>query len=128
MPLFYKVDRERKLVLITGSDPITLGDALNPQEKFRNDAEFDLSFAQLIDFSHVKKIDLSAIEVRQIAGNAVPLPGIRRAFIVNSDIAFGLAEMYKSYRDDEQDSATRVFRELDQALNWVLSADKETSG
>jgi cystathionine beta-lyase family protein involved in aluminum resistance len=125
MPLFYKIDKERKLVLITGSDYIALRDVLTVQEKFRNDPNFDLTFAQLIDLTHVKKLDLNATEIKQIADNAVPLPGIRRAFIVSDDTAFRFAQMYKSYREEAQDSATRVFRELDQALHWVLSEGQE---
>lgn len=127
MPAFYKVDKERRLILITGSDHITLHDALNLQERFRNDPEFDPTFAQLIDLTQVKKLDLEPGDVRKLSDNAVSLPGIRRAFLANSDVAFGLARMFETYREFANDPGTRAFRELDQALHWVLAEDEDSA-
>jgi hypothetical protein len=127
MPAFYKIDKDRKLILITGSDHISLRDALALQEKFRNDPDFNPAFAQLVDLTQVRKLEFNPGEIRQIAGSAVAAPGVRRAFLANDDVAFGLARMFESYRESMDDTGTRVFRELDQALNWALSKDSDTS-
>jgi hypothetical protein len=67
MPAFYKIDKERKLVMTTYSDVLTLAEALGHQEKLPKDRDFDPSFSQLFDVTHVTDVQLTAEDVRTLA-------------------------------------------------------------
>ena len=55
MPAFFKIDRERRLVMSTFSGVFTLADGLSHQEKLLRDPDFASSFSQLLDCTHVTK-------------------------------------------------------------------------
>jgi hypothetical protein len=126
MPAFYKIDKERKLVISTGSGVFTLADALAHQEKLRKDSDFDPSFSQLLDFTHVTKVELDAKDVRRLAQTFVFAGDSRRAILVTSDVAFGFARMFEMLRDTLGEKGIRVFRNLDDALDWVLAKNTAT--
>jgi hypothetical protein len=126
MPVFYKIDKERKLVISTGSGVFTMADALAHQEKLRKDPDFDPSFSQLLDFTHVTKLELDAKDVRRLAQTFVFSDDSRRAILVSGDVAFGLARMFEMLRDTFGEKGIRVFRNLDDALDWVLAKKTAT--
>lgn len=121
MPAFYKIDKDRRLVLSTASGVFTLGDCLDHNRKLSADPEFDSSFSQLVDFTQVTKIDASPEDVRLLAQYSVFSPPSRRAFIMTTDLAFGMGRMYEIIREDQGDLGTQIFRTLEEALDWVLS-------
>jgi hypothetical protein len=123
---FYKIDTKRKLVMSTASGVFTLADAFARQEKISKDAEVNPSFSQLLDFSDVTKLDIEPEDERRLAQTKVFLSQSRRAFIVSNDLAFGLARMYQVLRSWEGETGIRVFRNLDDALDWPLSKNTAT--
>jgi len=44
----------------------------------------------------------------------------KRAFLVNSDVTFGFARMFEMLRGTLGEKGIQVFRNLDDALEWVL--------
>ena len=121
MPLFYKIDKERRLVLSSGSGPFSLADAKAHQQRLLNDRDFDPSFSQIVDFSQFTKFDLSANDIRQMAERSVFSAQSRRGIIVPNDFAFGLGRMFQILRDLAGEKGIRVCRTLEEALDWVLS-------
>ena len=121
MPAFYKIDKERRLVITTASGIFSAADGLAHQNKLVNDPEFDPSFSQIADFTQVTKFDLSADDVRQVAQRTIFAPHSRRALIVPGDLGYGFGRMFEILRENQGDVATRVFRTLEEALDWVLS-------
>jgi len=121
MPAHYKIDKERRLVMTTVFGVVTLADGLAHQEKLRKDPDFDPSFSQLMDFSHAAKIELTAEDVRTLAQQSIFSPDSRRAILVSGDLAFGLARMFEALRESFGEQGIRVFRNLDEALDWVLA-------
>ena len=126
VPLFYKIDTKRKLVLTTGSGVLTLADSLAHQDRLSKDADFSREFSQLIDLVHVTEVALTAEDIRQLAKTAVFSSQSRRAILVNNDLKFGLARMFETFRDLLGEKGIRVFRNLNDALAWVL--DHHTGG
>jgi len=45
----------------------------------------------------------------------------RRAILVPNEHAYGLARMFEILREAAGDRGIRVFRKLEEALDWVLS-------
>ena len=126
MSVFYKIDKERKLVLSTGSGALTMADALAHQEKLRKDPDFAPGFSQLLDLTHITRVDLEPEDVRRLAQTLVFSNDSRRAILVNSDVAFGFARMFEMLRDTFGEKGIRVFRNLDDALDWVLAKNTAT--
>jgi len=125
MPSSYKIDKENRLVISTGSGVLTLPDALAHQEQLLKDPDFDPSFSQLLDFTHVTDVELSSEEIHRLARTTVFSANSRRAFLVNSDLKFGLARMFAIMRESFGEKGIRVFRNSDDALDWVLGRSRE---
>ncbi|HXY00091.1 MAG TPA: hypothetical protein VEI54_04165 [Candidatus Limnocylindrales bacterium] len=124
MPVFYKIDRGRRLILTSGSGPLTFDEAFSYQQRLFSDPDFDPSYSQIADFTQFTSFELSAAEVQRLAEKSNFAPQSRRAFIVPNDVSFGLARMFEMLRADLGEENLRVFRSLDEALDWVLSKDK----
>ena len=125
MPSFYKIDKRRKLVMSSYSGVLTMADASGHQEKLRKDPDFDANFSQLFDVTHVTDVQLTAEDVRTLARAHVFSPDSRRAILVDSDLKFGLARMFEVLRDTMGEKGIRVFRNLDEALEWIFAKDQE---
>ena len=125
MPAFYKIDKERRLVMSTGWGVLTLADSLAHQEKLLNDPDFDRRFSQLLDVTHVTDVELSAEDIRRLALTKIfSADTSRRAILVKNDLQFGLARMFEMVRDGFGEKGIRVFRNLEEALEWVLDKDR----
>ncbi len=124
MSAFYKIDKKRRLVLSSGSGVLTIEDILGHQERLLKDRDFDPDFAQLSDFTQFTKIDLTSTDVRNAARKSIFSPLSRRAFVVKNDLQYGLARMFELHRDSAGEAGIRIFRNLEDALDWVLP--KET--
>ena len=121
MPAFYKIDKERRLVLSSGTGVFNKEAAQSHQERLLADPEFDSSYSQLMDFTHVTQIDLTAADVQQLALRNIFSPESRRAFLVTNDLGFGLGRMFEILRESAGERGIRVFRDLEEALDWVLA-------
>lgn len=121
MPAFYKIDKERRLVITTAWGVATMREAWKHQQNLMNDPDFAPGFSELSDFTHVTTVELSMENVRRLAQINVFSPDSRRAFLVNSDAADAFARMFENLRKKMGERGIRVFRELDHALFWVLS-------
>ena len=121
MPAFYKIDKERRLVISTGAGILTMAETLAHQSKLAIDPDFDPGFSQLMDFTQVTQIELSANDIRRLAQRSVFSPQSRRAFIMPNDVTYGLGRMYEILREAAGEHGIGVFRNLEGALDWILS-------
>jgi hypothetical protein len=101
-----------------------MADVLTHQSKLSNDPDFDPGFSQLIDFRHVTQLELNADDIRTLAQRSIFSPQSRRGLIMQSDLAYGLARMYEILREEAGEHGIRVFRNLDEALDWILSKEE----
>jgi hypothetical protein len=120
MPAFYKIVKDRRLVLSTASGVLTLEDALAHQDQILADADFDPRYSQLLDFTHITKIELSTTDVHKLAERAVFWPTSCRAILVTTDLGHGLARLFKMLRENAGEKGIRIFRNLDDALEWIF--------
>jgi hypothetical protein len=112
MPSSYKIDKENRLVISTGTGVLTMADALAHQEQLLKDPDFDPSFSQLLDFTHVTDVELSSEEIHRLARTTVFSANSRLAFLANSDLKLGLARMFAIIRESFGEKGIRVFRNL----------------
>ena len=121
MPAFYKVDKERHLVMSSASGVVTFADLLAHQEKLLADPDFSPDFSQLWDLVHVTKVELTTEELRRLSERSIFSSASRRAILASSDLVFGLSRMFEIFRETLGEKGIRVFRNLDDALDWVLA-------
>jgi hypothetical protein len=121
MPAFYKIDKEHRVVLSTASGVFDLAAALAHQDQLLADPDFDPTYSQLLDYSHVTDVRIDANDVRKLAERSVFWPCSRRAMYVTRDIEYGFARMFELLRENAGEKGIRVFRNLDDALTWIFA-------
>ena len=121
MPAFYKIDKEHRVVLSTASGVFDLAAALAHQDQLLADPDFDPSYSQLLDYSHVTDVRIDTDDVRKLAERSVFWPCSRRAIYVTRDIEYGFARMFEMLRENAGEKGIRVFRSLDYALAWIFA-------
>jgi hypothetical protein len=121
MPASYEIDKQRRLVITTGLDPFTTADALAHQQKLLEDPDFNPSFSQIMDFTRIAAFELEAGDVRMLAQRTVFSPESRRAIVVSTNLGYGLSRMFEMHREGFGENGIRVFRDLDEAVDWILS-------
>jgi len=120
MPACYKIEKERRLVMSTGYGVVTRKDLLEHQNKLLNDPDFDPQYSQLADFGHMTKAEVTAADIQILAERGIFAAESRRAFVVPDDVCYGLARMYETLRDEKGERGIRVFRVLEEGLDWVF--------
>lgn len=121
MPAYFRIDKERRLVMSTFSGVFTLADGLAHQDKLLQDPAFDPSFSQLLDWTHISKADLAPDDLRRLAQRSIFSPTARRSILVSGDYFLGLARMFALFRELAGEKGIRVFDNLDEALWWIFS-------
>jgi hypothetical protein len=126
MPAYFKIDKQRSLVISTMDGVFSLADGLAHQEKLLKDPDFAPNFRQLLDCTHVAKLEIKPEEMRTLARRAVFTSESRRAILVRSDLAFGLGRMFLIFREIQGEKGVRVFRDRDEAVHWLFDEKSGT--
>lgn len=123
MPASYIIDKERRLVLSSGTGVLTVEDIQGHMDGLSRDPDFDPDFSQLADFSQITVVELSPDDIRRFAKRTIFSSQSRRALFVTNDLQFGLARMFEIHRELNGETGIRVFRSFDEAMDWVLIRD-----
>ncbi len=73
-----------------------------------------------MNFTQAVTVKLSEADIRKLAERRVFWPCARRAILVADDLGFGFARMFEMLREEAGEKGIRVFRNLDDALAWIL--------
>lgn len=119
MPAWYKIDRDHRFVMSTGSGTLTKEDMLGHQDRLLKDPEFDPEFSQLLDFTHVSKIEVDERDIRLLARRSVFSPQSRRAVLVTDQRARELLKLFENLRAAVGERNIRSFQTLDDAIEWL---------
>jgi|SRR5580704_9709813 hypothetical protein len=120
MAAFYHIDRERKLVMTTTSGVVTAKDLAGHMERLHKDPDFDPKFSQLADFTHLTRLEVTEADIHGFAQKCIFDPNSRRAFVVADDTSASLAETFARLRENAGEHGVRVFRTLDEGVNYIL--------
>jgi hypothetical protein len=125
MPIEYRIDHERRLVIAEGSGTLTDQEVFGYQREVWSRTEV-AGYDELVDMSRVEKIALPSNErmqelARLSAGMDPPSSSSRLAVVAPTDLAYGLGRMYEAYRGLENRSTKQVevFRSMDEALAYL---------
>jgi len=122
MPIAYRIDPERQLVLTHAWGVLTDADVLAHKGKLLRDAAFDPRMPELSDIRTIERLDVTAAGVRAMVAHdsvhAPRSPGRRLALVVPMDEAYGMARMYE-LMSQREDSRVGVFRTFAEAEAWL---------
>ena len=120
MPIEYRLDHSRKLIIVTAAGSLCADDLLNHQVQVHNDPSHDATFSQLNDMrmADLTSIDSDCIEL--LSQRAIPKVGSKIAFVVRDEINKQLARMFEGFRDGTGE-VIRIFSDLDAAYSWIDS-------
>lgn len=120
MPVRYIIHKQKRLVITTGWDRITFDEAKAHQDQLLNDPDFDPEFNQLLDGTAATDYALAGDQIRLIVSRRVFSPTSRRALVVSSNYAYGIARMLATYYEmSEVASPMSIFHDRDSALKWL---------
>lgn len=127
VPADYKIDKERRFVLSTGTGRLTKEDVLGHMNRISADPDFDPTFSQLLDFTKVTEIEFGPQEVREFAERNIFGPRARRAVLVRTDLHFALARMFEIHRELRGEIGIGVFRTREEAMDWIAVGTEASS-
>jgi len=118
MPASFVVDADRRLVSSRAWGVLVDADLFGTQDGVRAHPSFEPHFSQIYDFSDVTEMRLTGDAVLNLGRSSPFAVDARRAIIVTSDVAFGMARMYGLASNRASDSF-RIFRDHASALSWL---------
>jgi hypothetical protein len=125
VPITYRIDHERRLVVARGYGVFVADDVFGYQREVWS-REDVAGFDELIDMTHVSEVDLpSAQRIRDLAAVAARMDlrstPSRFAIVAPSDLVYGLGRMFQVYREAEPRSskAVGVYRTIAEALAFL---------
>lgn len=101
----------------------TIEDLIGHQERLLKDPDFDPTFSQVVDFTRLTKVEVTATDVRLVAKRNIFSSHSRRAMVVKNDLQYGLARMFEIHRELAGEVGIQAFRNLEEVLGRVFSPD-----
>lgn len=124
MQISIEIEAESGVAIVRCSGVLDRQDALRAAERLWATPGWQGESA-VWDF-RAARFDLSALDVRRVAGlilkNQPDAPPSRMAFVTPRDAEFGMARMFKVFRDDRK-TAFHVFRDYEEAISWAGGSD-----
>ena len=120
MPLQYSIDRERRIVLTSGSGSVSLPEVITHMDQLRNDPDFDPEMSQYADLSQITHSDVGYDSLTSLlrGNHGDPFSSkARRALFAPSTLIFGLCRMYKMLLPESENFG--VFRTEKEAREWL---------
>jgi len=127
MPADFYIDVSRRMVFSCGNGVLRLADFRDHMERLLAHPDFRPEFNQLLDFRHAEDVVSATEEIILLAARNVFSPKSKRAFVVTSDLHFGLVRMFGSYRENAGEQGIKLFREMKPALTWLSLTEEANS-
>ena len=125
MPIDYRIDHERRIVIAKGRGELTSEDIFEYQREAWSQPGVT-GYDELVDMTAVVQvIDPNVNEIRKLARMSAatdpPLGRARFAIVAPERLQFGLGRMYEAYRSLQPGStkAVSVFKTLEEALAFL---------
>ena len=118
MPGSYLIDETQQIVFSRAWGEVTNLDLVDHARTLRADPRFGPYFRQIVDFSDVTHVHVTSEGVRLLVHINPFERAARRAFVVASDVAFGMARMYQITLDPEPESL-HICRNLGEGFVWL---------
>jgi len=119
MPTEFTVHPNLGVVVSRGSGVFTHADFLDHMARVSADPQFHPDLNQIVDCRAITKMDLSHDQIKSLASRSIFSARSRRAFVVSSELHFGLTRMFAAYREIKAGQEVMVFDNPAAALTWL---------
>jgi hypothetical protein len=126
MPADFYIDAPHGIVYSKATCVLGRAEVWDHMDRLTQHPEFRAEFNQLLDFREVTKMELTAGDVKVLAMRKIFSERSKRAFVVSSDLQYGLSRVFEAYRNLAGEKGITIFREMAGALSWLgLSAEPD---
>ena len=131
MPTEFTIHPNLGVVISRGNGVFTQADFLDHMARMSTDPQFHPDLNHIVDCRAITKMDLSHDQIKGLAGRSIFSTRSRRAFVVASELQYGLTRMFAAYREIKAGQEVMVFDNPSPALAWLglppdLSLDPPT--
>ena len=128
MPIRYRIDSERNLVIVEADGVLKDSDYLEARAKLAKDPLLRPGMMQLMDFRSVELHDLTIDMYCRFIDQEIELKpqygDYRLAVVTSSDLHFGFTRMF-IVEMGASSSDMQVFRDMDEAKAWLFDDSEE---
>ena len=118
-----RTDLAARMIVLVVSGELDDDSLLRLRDELEAAPDVDPDFSLLIDLRKASGHGVTSAGTRAIAAQPLALaPAARRAFVVTTELGFGMARMYEMLREGGS-GTTRVFRDYEAAELWVRTGD-----
>lgn len=122
MPIRYRIDKQRRLVLTTATGVLTDEELLDHKRALIVDPEFEPGMRELSDTRTIERLSVTPAGVRKMVAldqdHADRLGDYRLAIVAPADASFGTARMYQMLTEANVQNIG-VFRQMEEAEKWL---------
>lgn len=122
MAIEYDIIEEKRLIIAKGSGVVTGNDVLEHLDTISADERYVAPMKKLVDYRYIESIMISVDEAYVIAQKKEELGNKfteeRCAFVSPGDLTYGTSRVHQSLIA-QTDINTEVFRQLEDALEWL---------
>jgi hypothetical protein len=123
MPVDFKIDTERRLIVATVFDEISDTDIIETLNSSISDPDFEPGFNVLSDHTRITR-PITTEQVKLMVGHMESLSdhlaGARWAIVTNSPASYGMMRMLSVFAE-RVPIELQVFRDADEANRWLAS-------
>ncbi len=123
MPVDFKIDTERRLIVATVFDEISDTDIIEGLHSSVSDPGFEPGFNVLSDHTRITR-PITTEQVKLLVGHMESLSdhlaGARWAIVTNSPASYGMMRMLSVFAE-RVPMELQVFRDADEANQWLVS-------
>lgn len=125
MPVSYLIDRDRHLVTLRVVGDLDEAMIRDVERNLTADPAYDRDFDHILDVREGRNLIGSSAVLREMAARPIVNPGVRRAIVTESLLAYGMARLFQAVHDAMglQDEI-RIFRGMDEAHAWLATPRK----
>ncbi len=122
MPIKYDIIAGKNIVMAVGSGDISATDIIKHLETLAADEKYIAPMKKLVDYRTIQSINISQDEAQIIAQTKTNLneifSGEKCAFVSPGDLTYGTSRVHQALTDGT-DINTQVFRNFEEALDWL---------
>ena len=124
MPADFFIDAQQGIVYSKATGVFGRVEAMDHMTRLLRHPDFRPEFNQLADLRDIADLALSNAEVKDLARQMVFSAHSKRAFVVATDLQFGLSRMFGTFREMAGEPGVMTFKSMAEALSWLsLSAE-----
>jgi hypothetical protein len=115
----FVIDELNRVVFSYACGTLTYFDCTDHMDRLTSDRRFNPDFNQIIDFTDITHIELTVEQIHELSKRNIFGAKSRRAYLVASDLLYGLSRMFATLRETEGEPGIIAFRDLPSAIIWT---------